>query len=115
VLTGHRFFPLLISAPFHHGLVIVFSAAIAMSVLGALISLMRGKQFYYQDAPAAGGPALATAGAGAPLTAGSPLTAEASKPSARNGRPAGNGKVTAHPEAAGGTSGQAPAPSSVTD
>jgi MFS family permease len=115
VLTGHEFFPNLISAPFHHGLVIVFSAAIAMSVLGALISLLRGKQFYYQDAPAAGGPALAAAGAGAPLTAGSLLTAEASTPSARNGRPAGNGKVTAHPEAAGGTSGPAPAPSSVTD
>jgi MFS family permease len=59
VLTGRRFFPSLISAPFHHGLVIVFSAAIAMSVGGALISLLRGKQFYY-DAPdgthAAAGP-----------------------------------------------------------
>ncbi len=48
-LTGHSFFPHLISGPFHHGLVIVFSAAIAMSVLGALISLLRGKQFYYAE------------------------------------------------------------------
>ena len=31
VLTGKQFFPHLISGPFHHGLVIVFSAAIAMS------------------------------------------------------------------------------------
>ncbi|HXB49649.1 MAG TPA: MFS transporter [Streptosporangiaceae bacterium] len=52
ILTGKQFFPNLISGPFHHGLVIVFSAAIAMSVLGALISFMRGKQFYYAD-PAA--------------------------------------------------------------
>jgi MFS family permease len=57
VLTGHQFFPNLISAPFHHGLVIVFAAAICMSVAGALISLLRGKQFYWQEpepAPAAG-------------------------------------------------------------
>jgi MFS family permease len=49
VLTGHQFFPDLISAPFHHGLVIVFTAAICMSVAGALISLLRGKQFYWQE------------------------------------------------------------------
>ncbi len=49
VLTGKQFFPGLISGPFHHGLVIVFSAAIAMSVAGALISLLRGKQFYYTE------------------------------------------------------------------
>jgi MFS family permease len=52
VLTGKQFFPHLISGPFHHGLIIVFSAAIAMSVAGALISLLRGRQFYYDDGPA---------------------------------------------------------------
>jgi MFS family permease len=52
-LTGKQFFPNLISGPFHHGLIIVFSAAIAMSVAGALISLLRGRQFYYDDAAAA--------------------------------------------------------------
>jgi MFS family permease len=68
VLTGKQFFPNLISGPFHHGLVIVFSAAIAMSVLGALISFMRGKQFYY------GEPAAATASEdmARPATAGQP-------------------------------------------
>jgi MFS family permease len=61
VLTGNKFFPQLISAPFHHGLEIVFTAAICMSVAGAVISLLRGKQFYWDDdaapaaAPAAGG------------------------------------------------------------
>jgi len=49
VLTGMQFFPHLISAPFHHGLVIVFTAAAIMSVIGALVSLLRGKQFYYDD------------------------------------------------------------------
>jgi hypothetical protein len=52
VLTSKEYFPHLISGPFHHGLVIVFSVAIAMSLAGALISLLRGGQFYY-DAPAA--------------------------------------------------------------
>jgi MFS family permease len=51
VLTGKEIFPHLITGPFHHGLVIVFSAAIAMSVAGALVSLLRGKQYYY-DTPA---------------------------------------------------------------
>ena len=49
-LTSKEFFPRLVSAPFHHGLVIVFSAAIAMSVTAALVSLLRGKQYVYDDA-----------------------------------------------------------------
>jgi MFS family permease len=42
-LTGLEFFPRLISGPFHDGLVIVFWLAIAMTVLGALVSLLRGR------------------------------------------------------------------------
>jgi hypothetical protein len=49
VLTGRQFFPTLIEVPFHHGLVIVFTAAAIMAVTGALVSLLRGKQFYYDD------------------------------------------------------------------
>jgi hypothetical protein len=41
-LTGHSFFPNLISGPFHHGLVVVFGVAAALSLLGALASLARG-------------------------------------------------------------------------
>jgi MFS family permease len=52
VLTGRQFFPSLISGPFHHGLVIVFSAAAIMSVTGAIVSLLRGKQFYFDDSDA---------------------------------------------------------------
>jgi MFS family permease len=43
-LTGLEFFPRLIAGPFHDGLVIVFSLAIAMAVVGALASLLRGKR-----------------------------------------------------------------------
>ncbi len=43
-LTGREFFPHLISAPFHSGLVIVFGVAAGLSVLAGLASLMRGKR-----------------------------------------------------------------------
>jgi len=41
-LTGRAFFPNLISEPFHHGLVVVFLFATALSVLAGLASLLRG-------------------------------------------------------------------------
>ncbi len=50
VLTSKEYFPQLISGPFHQGLIIVFGVSIAMSVVGAFVSLLRGSQFYY-DAP----------------------------------------------------------------
>ena len=61
VLTGNQFFPHLISAPFHHGLIIVFTAAALMSAIGAVVSLLRGGQFYYEDAPVSAGPAAPAA------------------------------------------------------
>ncbi|MCL2553712.1 MAG: MFS transporter [Actinomycetia bacterium] len=42
VLTGKEFFPHLISAPFHHGLVIVFATAAVMALLAATASALRG-------------------------------------------------------------------------
>ncbi|HEY2764553.1 MAG TPA: MFS transporter [Pseudonocardiaceae bacterium] len=42
VLTGTRFFPEMVSGPFHHGLVIVFTAAAVMAAVAALTSLLRG-------------------------------------------------------------------------
>lgn len=41
-LTGREFFPHLISGPFHHGLVVVFTFATCLSVLAAIASLLRG-------------------------------------------------------------------------
>jgi MFS family permease len=49
-LTGKQFFPSLISGPFHHGLMIVFTAAALMSVTGAVVSLLRGKPVPVQAA-----------------------------------------------------------------
>ncbi|MFI9786923.1 MFS transporter [Kitasatospora sp. NPDC051984] len=40
-LTGREFFPHLISGPFHDGLMVVFSLAIAMSLVAAVASLLR--------------------------------------------------------------------------
>jgi len=74
VLTGKQFFPHLISGPFHHGLVIVFTAAIGMSVLGALVSLTRGRQFYF-DWPAAGAPRQAPERSGARADRAGPAAA----------------------------------------
>jgi hypothetical protein len=45
VLTGREFFPDLISAPFHHGLVVVFAVAAALAVLAAFASLLRGGRY----------------------------------------------------------------------
>ncbi|WP_234379041.1 MFS transporter [Streptomyces sp. FXJ1.172] len=41
-LTGHTFFPELVSGPFHHGLGIVFSVAAGMALVSALASALRG-------------------------------------------------------------------------
>jgi MFS family permease len=51
-LTGKQFFPTLISGPFHHGLMIVFTAAAIMSVIGAIVSMLRGKQTRLEEPPA---------------------------------------------------------------
>jgi MFS family permease len=50
-LTGQEFFPRLISQPFHHGLVIVFSAAAIMMLVGAAASLARGGKYVHDDGP----------------------------------------------------------------
>lgn len=48
-LVGKEFFPQLISGPFHHGLVVVFTAATIMTVVAAVASLIRGKRFVHVD------------------------------------------------------------------
>lgn len=49
VLTGKSFFPNLIAAPFHDGLVIVFSMATAMALIAAIFSALRGRRFVHVD------------------------------------------------------------------
>ncbi len=69
-LTGRQFFPQLISSAFHHGLVIVFSAAAAMALIGALVSFLRGGRFYYDDPDSPPAPVAAEQLAGAARAAG---------------------------------------------
>jgi len=51
VLTGTQFFPHLIAAAFHDGLVVVFSVAAGLSVLAAVASLMRGGRYVHTESP----------------------------------------------------------------
>ncbi|QLJ02138.1 MFS transporter [Streptomyces sp. NEAU-sy36] len=59
-LTGHRFFPELVSGPFHHGLTIVFSVAAGMALVSAVASALRGGHERADD------PAATGTGRGAP-------------------------------------------------
>jgi MFS family permease len=52
VLTGKQFFPELISGPFHHGLVTVFTSAAVMAAIAAVASALRGgRNTYTEQAP----------------------------------------------------------------
>ncbi|ODR11954.1 MFS transporter [Mycobacterium shimoidei] len=51
VLTGHTFFPMLLSAPFHTGLTVVFIVAAVMMVLGALASLVTPGRYAVEVLP----------------------------------------------------------------
>jgi len=61
-LTGKTFFPSLISGPFHHGLAIVFTMAVVMSLVGAVASLLRGGRYIHDDVDADAGPSSRTQG-----------------------------------------------------
>jgi len=67
VLTGKRFFPELLSGPFHHGLVIVFGTAMFFLIVAAVASALRGGRYVYdeQGVPAATGPGVPAASAAA--------------------------------------------------
>jgi MFS family permease len=47
-LTGHTFFPSLISAPFEHGLTVAFVFAIAACLVAAVASLLRGGRYVHE-------------------------------------------------------------------
>jgi hypothetical protein len=48
-LTGHSFFPTLISASFQHGLDIAFDFAIAACLVAAVASLLRGRRYVHEE------------------------------------------------------------------
>jgi hypothetical protein len=47
-LTGHSFFPSLISGPFARGLDIAFDFAIVACLIAAVASLLRGKRYVHE-------------------------------------------------------------------
>jgi hypothetical protein len=65
--TGRKFFPDLVSGPFHHGLVVVFAVGAALAALAALASLLRGGRHVH----------LTAAGESPPPTAEPPAPSEA--------------------------------------
>ncbi len=52
-LTSREFFPRLISGPFHSGLVVVFTVAVALSLIGAAASLVSGGRYIHDEAVSA--------------------------------------------------------------
>ena len=48
-VTGKTFFPQLISGPFIHGLRIVFSASVVLSLIAAAASWARGAKYVHED------------------------------------------------------------------
>jgi MFS family permease len=85
-LTGKSFFPQLISQPFHHGLVIVFTMAVIVLVIASLASLLRGGRYVHEETV----PAAAVAAAAATEGAGTDIVSdeEAVQAAADAGRPA---------------------------
>ena len=58
-LTGKEFFPHLMTEPFHHGLVIVFTTAAVMMVVAAVASWAAGGRYVHEEvSDAAAGEAL---------------------------------------------------------
>ncbi|WP_093714933.1 MFS transporter [Actinacidiphila alni] len=55
-LTGHEFFPHLISGPFHSGLVVVFAFGATLALLAAIASYLRGASAPRATAPREPGP-----------------------------------------------------------
>ena len=61
-LTGHSFFPELVSGPFHHGLSIVFGVAAGMALVSAVASALRGGHERADDGTPPRGPAPSAQG-----------------------------------------------------
>ena len=57
-LTGTNFFPTLISDPFHQGLIVVFAVAAGLTVVAAVASLIRGRNYAHQETVALAEPVV---------------------------------------------------------
>ena len=86
-LTGHTFFPSLISAPFEHGLAIAFYFAIAACLIAALASLLRGGKYVHGVDP------VTRAASGSPVPSASQVAAANGRVASASQVPAANGRV----------------------
>jgi MFS family permease len=80
ILTGHTFFPELVSGPFHHGLTVVFTVAAGMALVSALASALRGRHAPGDGRPLEGAP-TAAAGPGTTRSADDGHRSPARRPS----------------------------------
>ncbi len=92
-LTGHEFFPALISSPFAQGVHYAFDFAIACSLVAAAASWMRGGKYVYHAGPIVGdieegwideqGLAVASADSGSSAAGAYPSPSPSSSPGGR--------------------------------
>jgi MFS family permease len=96
LLTGQKFFPSLISQPFHHGLEIVFAMAMAVLLIAAAASALRGGKFVHEEGGEAAAIAAgsATAGAGTAIVTDAIAVEEANEADHGNGNGAGPRSAT---------------------
>ena len=120
-LTGHTFFPSLISVPFEHGLAIAFYFAIAACLIAAVASLLRGGKYVHgvhpapvaratrarQEPVASQIPAASPVPAAGRVPAASPVRGANDQMSAANSKiSAANGQASRHAAAGHATHGQ---------
>jgi MFS family permease len=99
-LTSKGFFPQLITQPFHHGLVIVFTVAMILLFVAAAASLLRGARYVHDEEAAAAtvAAAAATSAAGTDIVADEVAAAAADDADLAAER---NGHMTRPPARAG--------------
>jgi hypothetical protein len=98
LLTSRAFFPELIGAPFKHGLVLILTFAVVMSLVAAVASALRGKRFVHEEAGSTidHGHLRAVR----PPDAANLADAVATGPSAGDGSPGGGGAGQRRPDGA---------------
>jgi len=105
LLTGKAFFPTLISGPFHHGLVLVFSMAMGLLVIAAIASAFRGGRYVHEEHGAPGAEVPAAVSPNAPAAVSPSGAAAASAADAVSGGRPADGQPSRNDPAGGGPGG----------
>ena len=105
LLTGKAFFPTLISEPFHHGLVLVFSMAMGLLVIAAIASAFRGGRYVHEEHGGPGAEVPAAVSPNAPAVVSPSGAAAASAADAVSGGRPADGQPSRNDPAGGGPGG----------